>query len=110
MIAEAIIAKRELKKRRISYLRSISAKKLHRQRREVALKIYSGPIPECKCCKEKIYEFLAIDHVLGGGAKHRKEMKKNGISIVNWLYKNNYPEGFQVLCHNCNMAKAFYGK
>lgn len=27
-----------------------------------------------------------------------------------WLRRNNYPNGFQVLCHNCNMAKGFYGK
>jgi len=24
-----------------------------------------------------------------------------------WLRKYNYPKGFQVLCHNCNMAKRF---
>lgn len=27
-----------------------------------------------------------------------------------WQRKNNYPKGFQVLCHNCNLAKGFYGK
>ena len=27
-----------------------------------------------------------------------------------WMIKNNFPKGFQVLCHNCNLAKGFYGK
>jgi hypothetical protein len=28
--------------------------------------------------------------------------------IYSWLIQNNFPGGYQVLCHNCNMAKAFY--
>lgn len=27
-----------------------------------------------------------------------------------WLHANKYPDGFQVLCHNCNMAKGFYSR
>ena len=30
--------------------------------------------------------------------------------VVRWITKNNSPKGFQILCHNCNMAKGFYGK
>jgi hypothetical protein len=26
-----------------------------------------------------------------------------------WLKRNNYPTGFRVLCHNCNLAIGFYG-
>jgi hypothetical protein len=25
------------------------------------------------------------------------------------LIKNNFPDGFQVLCHNCNMSIGLYG-
>lgn len=67
---------------------------------------YSNGKFECNCCFEKEIKFLAIDHVNDDGAKHRKEV---GSNIMLWLIKNNYPDGFQVLCHNCNMAKAFYG-
>lgn len=28
---------------------------------------------------------------------------------MSWLKTNGYPDGFQTLCHNCNMAKGFYG-
>ncbi len=63
---------------------------------------------KCNCCKENKYEFLAIDHINNDGVKHRKEIGRK--NIYYWLKKNNYPkENFQVLCHNCNMAKGFYG-
>jgi len=61
----------------------------------------------CACCGESRYEFLAIDHIYGGGNQHRKTIK--GERVYAWLIKNNFPEGFQLLCHNCNMAKGFYG-
>jgi hypothetical protein len=65
---------------------------------------------ECICCKEKRHQFLAIDHINGGGNKHRKSLHKNASAqtFYTWLRKNNYPVGFQVLCHNCNCAKAYY--
>ena len=30
--------------------------------------------------------------------------------LLKWIIKNNFPKGFQILCHNCNSAKAVYGK
>ena len=27
------------------------------------------------------------------------------MDLVNWLVRNDFPEGFQILCHNCNTAK-----
>lgn len=68
---------------------------------------YGGNPPQCACCGEKTYEFLCIDHINGGGGKHRKSFK-NG-HYMNWIRKN-YPKDLQVLCHNCNMAKGFYGQ
>ena len=73
--------------------------------RAEAIKKYGG---KCNCCAETIEQFLCIDHMGGGGNQHRKEMTTK--SIGEWLYVNNYPEGFQVLCHNCNMAEGIYGK
>lgn len=62
---------------------------------------------KCACCGEKTDQFLGIDHMEGGGNKHRATMGR--VSIYYWLKKNDYPKGFQVLCHNCNLAKGFYG-
>jgi len=61
---------------------------------------------KCACCGETRREYLTIDHISGGGRKQQKEMKFSGPKgLYCWLKKNNYPEGFQVLCFNCNCGK-----
>jgi hypothetical protein len=67
---------------------------------------------ECKCvkCGEDRFPCLSIDHINGGGSKHRKSLSKNGCSGVRfykWLKDNNYPVGFQTLCMNCQFIKSF---
>ena len=76
-----------------------------------ALNNYSDSNPICKCCGEGHIEFLAIDHINGGGNKHRKSIAKNlaGWQFFLWLKRDNYPKGFQVLCVNCNFAKSHGG-
>ena len=70
------------------------------------LRHYSGSeIPYCKCCGESHSEFLALDHIYGGGNKHKKEVKH----IYKWSKRNGYPPIFRVLCHNCNQALGAYG-
>ena len=76
----------------------------NRSKREAVLNYYGG---RCACCGESQYEFLAIDHIEGGGRKHLEQI---GQRIIDYLVKNNLPKGFQVLCHNCNMAKGLYGQ
>lgn len=88
----------------------IYRKQYNRNVRLEVLKHYSNGIPKCSCCGESIVEFLGIDHINGGGGKHRKQLIKDGLTIYLWLRKNDYPEGFRVLCHNCNLAIGFYGK
>ena len=78
-------------------------------RREV-LAAYGG---KCACCGESGDRFLVIDHVDGGGNAHRRLISNSkycpSTTFHRWLRNNNYPKGFQVLCNNCNMAKALYG-
>jgi hypothetical protein len=74
--------------------------------RRDAIEAYGG---KYQCCGESTYEFLGIDHIEGGGTQHRKELTAAGTTLYLWLRKEGYPEGFQVLCHNCNLAKGFYG-
>ena len=69
---------------------------------------YSDGKFECECCKENNIEFLCIDHITGGGVKHRKEVG-GGNNLYRWLKNNNFPKGFRVLCHNCNMSLGLYG-
>lgn len=70
---------------------------------------YCGGEPHCQCpgCRTTFIEFLTLDHENGDGAAHRKEHKlgTGGARLWLWCKKNGYPEGFQVLCQNCNHAK-----
>jgi hypothetical protein len=47
---------------------------------------------------------LTIDHPNNDGAKERKAVG-SGTSFYVWLKKHNYPEGYQVLCNNCQLKK-----
>jgi superfamily II DNA helicase RecQ len=71
------------------------------------LTYYSKGVPNCSCCQEQRMEFLSIDHINGGGAQHRKTMKAS--SIYSAIKRDNFPENYRVLCHNCNMSKGLYG-
>lgn len=84
-----------------------TTKKYQHKVREIVLKYYGG---RCECCSESKIPFLSIDHRNGGGGKHRKELGFSGIRFYFWLRKNNYPESFRVLCHNCNQAMAWNRK
>ena len=79
------------------------SKQWSRQLRLDILSHYGG---KCVWCGETRTEFLAMDHINGGGNIHRKSITT---TIYRWLKANNYPDTFQILCHNCNASKSFYG-
>lgn len=64
---------------------------------------------QCSCCGESKTEFLQIDHINNDGADHRRKIGKGSAVLFRWLRAHGYPSGFQILCANCNMAKAIYG-
>jgi hypothetical protein len=67
-------------------------------------------IPCCRCCGENSHmDFLTVDHIDGRKNRPEKEQKLVGLALNRWLKKNNYPEGFQILCFNCNSTKGFFG-
>lgn len=74
--------------------------------KDAVLAHYGG---KCACCGETQKEFLGIDHKDGGGSKHRKATSYARSHICRWLVSKGFPSNFQVLCHNCNLAKGFYG-
>lgn len=82
--------------------------------RRTVLTYYGGDPAECACCGEQQIEFLAIDHINGGGGQHRREIggpsgNAGGATLARWLKRNGYPDGFRVLCHNCNFSRGHYG-
>jgi hypothetical protein len=78
----------------------------HRTLRMEALRAYGGPVPACACCSEWRTEFLGIDHIGGGGAERRKATGSS--NFYSWLRQHQYPDGFRVLCHNCNLLFGHY--
>lgn len=70
----------------------------------------------CNCCGLNTHlDFLAIDHIAGKKQMdsepeliklgYRSTLRGNG--LIRWILNNNFPKGFQVLCTNCNTAKAY---
>jgi hypothetical protein len=79
----------------------------HRNKKIKVIEEYGGT---CACCGDNTIEFLTIDHINGGGGKHRKSLNiTSGASFYDWLIRNDYPSGYRVLCMNCNGALGFYG-
>lgn len=82
---------------------------LRNVRTEVLTHYSTGAVPQCECCGETRYEFLTINHLNGNGNAHRKINGRNSIMMFRWLKFSGYPDGFNVLCYNCNIASHFYG-
>jgi hypothetical protein len=63
----------------------------------------------CVCCGESREPFLTIDHVIpyaqGGGPRAYRA----GYRLYGWLKREGYPEGFRVLCLNCNLVRSLRG-
>ena len=66
---------------------------------------YGGDPPKCALCGFDNPLALVIDHIDGGGLAHRRSMGVAHISL--WLRAKGFPEGFRILCHNCNALEAF---
>ena len=99
---EACLLKARLEQvgRRSSGRYKTAQKEAYAKKRNEVLAHYGNV---CACCEEDETVFLEVDHVQGGGETHRRIEKIT--NIYYWLVKNNYPEGFQLLCSNCNLAK-----
>lgn len=85
---------------------SRSQKNRLRLRFEV-MRHYGGENPKCAICGVAYIECLSIDHINGGGSKHKKTGKFT--DLTRWLKKHGFPPGYRVLCHNCNQALGHYG-
>ena len=57
--------------------------------------------PECACCGSM--KRPQIDHIVPWDENSKSP--KCGTYLWQWLIKNNFPGGFQILCGVCNQAK-----
>ena len=74
----------------------------YRQQKIRVLTHYGGGKLACVQCGFSDIRALSIDHIDNSGAQHRKTYGRN---LYWWLEKNNYPDGFQTLCMNCQFIK-----
>ena len=71
---------------------------------------YSDGVPACACYKKTSLVFLTLDHIDGdGAAKRRTAGSRGGVSYYRHLIRQGFPDGYRVLCWNCNAAYAMTG-
>src|SRR4030067_1212344 len=70
---------------------------------------YSGNKICCAYCGFDDNRALQLDHINNNGAEERIKLFGNrtyaGTTFYRWVRRQNYPEGYQVLCANCNIIK-----
>ena len=93
---------------------SLQVAKRNQEIKKIVLTRYSNGKLSCSCCGENHLQFLTIEHINGDGGRHRKELKRGGVNFYKWLLAKSengvLPEGYEVLCFNCNFALGHWGK
>jgi len=87
-------------------INKIERRKYNQNRKHIVLQHYSNGKPKCACCGEREPMFLTIDHI--GCGRGNPAPRKNGASWNEALVKG-LPEGYQVLCMNCNWSRGIHG-
>lgn len=67
---------------------------------------------ECVHCGYSDFRALQLDHINNNGNVERKAVSKDGQrfsgwKFYDWVIKQGYPEGYQILCANCNTLKQY---
>jgi len=83
----------------------LTCRKLYHRNKWLAIKHYSAGTLKCSKCGYDDTRALSLDHINGDGTTHRKKL--NGVNLCKWLVKKGYPEGYQVLCMNCQFIKRY---
>jgi hypothetical protein len=88
------------------------ARQDNKKLRAAVLVGYGGDPPRCACCGEQTVEFLGLDHINGNGKADRARFPGGQTQFFRHLVREGFPDRdrYQILCHNCNLAKGFYGE
>lgn len=90
----------------IEHRRAYEREYYNKKNRETRNMVFDHYGRQCVCCGESCFFFLTIDHIDNNGAEHRKQIGQWGAkNFYQWLRRNNFPEGFQTMCYNCNLGK-----
>lgn len=83
------------------------ARRQHRRAaRAELLAAYGG---KCCCCLVSEPAFLALDHVHGGGCQERAAKINCYDTFIRRLRRENWPDSYRLLCHNCNCCLGISG-
>jgi hypothetical protein len=85
--------------------KELASQKEKERHHRIKIEVITHYSPELKCikCGYSDIRALTIDHINGGGQRHREQLSFN--HFYSWLKSQNYPEGYQVLCMNCQFVK-----
>jgi hypothetical protein len=88
---------------------ALEAERSRLKRLELKQIVFNHYGQRCACtgCDTTNQEFLQVDHINGGGHQHRKTVI--GARIYEWLIKNKFPDGYRLLCANCNWSRGIWG-
>lgn len=73
-------------------------------KREVLTHYGNGKLA-CVHCGFDDIRALTVDHIDGGGSKHKCTLGRWGTSFLRWLRMEGFPLGYQTLCMNCQFIK-----
>jgi len=109
---EVVARRRELASRpEVKVKKNVEEKKRRKIWKLKTFSVYSkrhsnSEIPCCRCCGQNSHiDFLTIDHIDGRKNLPKEQQNLKAHGLISWLTRNNYPEGHQILCWNCNVAK-----
>lgn len=93
---------------------SVCRSQCNKRNRAIKLEVIQEYGGRCQCpggCDVTEPDWLSIDHIKGGGVKHRKELKAIGLDFYRWLKKMGFPKKeFRLLCYNCNLSRGHRGR
>ena len=70
----------------------------------------------CKKCRKLRSDKYCLLHPTKAAENSRiyrlnkSKLVGSGSKFLRWLKANNFPSGFRVLCHNCNLAIGLYSQ
>lgn len=67
--------------------------------------VSNSDVPVCACCKYDDIRFLSLDHIHTRKNVSQKEKRLGGRMLWKYVKDSGFPKGYQILCHNCNIAK-----
>ncbi len=99
----------------VAHERELARQRTRRAARKLRLTVLAAYGDKCACCGETEEAFLAIDHVNDDGAEERRRLgigraNPDPMTFYRYVRDEGFPDRYQILCHNCNSAKAHRGE